>query len=83
MPFTIRQMESIEMKSIQNQNSKRAKIDAMRMKDIIAQLTDIIYFLCNAKKSNISIILDQFTNITEEELDSLNILFPQDIENEK
>ncbi len=32
------------MKSIQNQNSKRAKIDAMRMKDIIAQLTDIIYF---------------------------------------
>lgn len=76
-------MESIEMKSIQNQNSKRAKIDAMRMKDIIAQLTDIIYFLCNAKKSNISIILDQFTNITEEELDSLNILFPQDIENEK
>ena len=76
-------MESIEMKSIQNQNSKRAKIDAMRMKDIIAQLTDIIYFLCNAKKSNISIILDQFTNITEEELDSINILFPQDIENEK
>lgn len=71
------------MKSIQNQNSKRVKIDAMRMKDIIAQLTDIIYFLCNAKKSNISIILDQFTNITEEELDSLNILFPQDIENEK
>ena len=41
-------MESIEMKSSQNQNSKRAKIDAMRMKDIIAQLTDIIYFLCNA-----------------------------------
>ena len=71
-------MESIEMKS--TQNTKRAKIDAMRMKDIISQLTDIIYLLCNAKKSNISIILDQFTNITEEELDSLNILFPQDTE---
>ena len=71
------------MKSIQNQNSKRAKIDAMRMKDIIAQLTDIIYFLCNAKKSNISIILDQFTNITDEELDSHNLLCPQHIENEK
>ena len=69
-------MESVEMKS--TQNTKRAKIDAMRMKDIISQLTDIIYLLCNAKKSNVSIILDQFTNITEEELDSLNILFPQD-----
>lgn len=76
-------MESIEMKSTQNQNTKRAKIDAVRMKDIIAQLTDIIYILCNAKKSNISIILDQFTNITEEELDSLNILFPQDMDDEK
>ena len=31
------------MKSTQNQNTKRAKIDTMRMKDIIAQLTDIIY----------------------------------------
>lgn len=71
------------MKSTQNQNTKRAKIDAVRMKDIIAQLTDIIYILCNAKKSNISIILDQFTNITEEELDSLNILFPQDMDDEK
>ncbi|MDE5696787.1 MAG: hypothetical protein K2I96_05160 [Lachnospiraceae bacterium] len=60
------------------QNTKRAKIDAMRMKDIISQLTDIIYLLCNAKKSNVSIILDQLTNITEEELDSLNIIFPQD-----
>lgn len=68
------------MKSTQNQNSKHVKINAMRMKDIIGQLTDIIYFLCNAKKSNISIILDLFTNITEEELDSLNIFFPQDMD---
>lgn len=60
------------------QNTKRVKIDTMRMKDIIAQLTDIIYILCNAKERNISIILNQFTNITEEELQSLNILFPQD-----
>ena len=69
-------MESIKMKS--TQNTKRAKIDTMRMKDIIAQLMDIIYILCKARKSNISIILDQFTNITQEELDSLNIRFPQD-----
>lgn len=63
-------------------NTKRTKIDVMRMKDIIAQLTDIIYILCNAKQSNISIILDQFTNITEEELNSLNILFPTDNDND-
>ena len=60
------------------QSSKRAKIDTMRMKDIIAQLADIIYFLCNAKKGNISIIMDQITNITDEELEILNIFFPQD-----
>lgn len=64
-------------------NTKRAKIDTMRMKDIIAQLTDIIYILCNAKKSNISMILDQFTNITDEELDSLNIFFPSDTDHIK
>lgn len=64
------------------QSTKRAKIDTMRMKDIIAQLTDIIYFLCNAKKSNISTILNQFTNITDEELESLNILFPQDTDDQ-
>ncbi len=60
------------------QSTKRAKIDTMRMKDIIAQLADIIYLLCNAKKSNISIILNQLTNITDEEMESLNILFPHD-----
>ena len=67
------------MKTIKN--TKHAKIDTMRMKDIIAQLTDVIYILCNAKECNISIILDQFTNITEEELNSLNILYPQDTDN--
>ncbi len=62
-------------------STKRTKIDAVRMKDIIAQLTDIIYILCNAKQNNIAIILEQFTDITEEELDSLNIVFPQDMDN--
>lgn len=59
-------------------NTSRTKIDVTRMKDIIAQLTDIIYILCNAKQSNISMILNEFTNITEEELNSLQILFPID-----
>lgn len=58
--------------------TKHVKIDTMRMKDIISQLADIIYLLCNAKENNITIILDQFTNITQEELDSLNIFFPHD-----
>lgn len=61
-------------------DTKRTKIEVTRMKDIIAQLTDIIYILCNAKQSNISMILNEFTNITEEELDSLHILFPTDID---
>lgn len=72
-------MESVKMKS--TKSTKRTKIDAVRMKDIIAQLTDIIYILCNAKQNNIAIILEQFTDITEEELDSLNIVFPQDMDN--
>lgn len=32
-------------------NTSHEKIDTMRMKDIISQLTDIIYLLCNAKKA--------------------------------
>ncbi|MFG6369047.1 MAG: hypothetical protein K1W16_11595 [Lachnospiraceae bacterium] len=58
--------------------TKHIKIDTLRMKDIISQLVDIIYLLCNAKENNITIIFDQFTNITEEEFDSLNIFFPHD-----
>lgn len=66
-----------KMKS--TRTTKRTKIDTMRLKDIIAQLTDIIYIQCNAKESNITVILDQFTNITQDEMNSLNIFYPQDI----
>lgn len=58
--------------------TKHVKINTMRMKDIISQLADIIYLLCNAKENNITTVLDQFTNITQEELDTLNIFFPHD-----
>lgn len=58
--------------------TKHVKINTMRMKDIISQLTDIIYLLCNAKENNITTVLNQFTNITQDELDSLNIFFPHD-----
>lgn len=62
-----------------NKNTtKREKIDTMRMKDIISQLTDVIYLLCNAKSTTIDTVLDQFTNITKEEQESLNIFFPHD-----
>ena len=67
------------MNSTKN-TTKHEKIDTMRMKDIVSQPTDVIYLLCNAKGSNIDIILDQFTNITKEELDSLHIIFSRDIE---
>lgn len=60
--------------------AKSKKIDTMRMKDIIAQLSDVIYLLCSAKSANITTIFDQFTNITREEREALNIIFPNDEE---
>ncbi len=77
--FTKHQNGADKMKS--TRTTKRTKIDTMRLKDIIAQLTDIIYIQCNAKEKNITVILDQFTNITQEELSSLNIFYPQDNDN--
>ena len=62
--------------------SKSKKIDAMRMKDIIAQLSDVIYLLCNAKAVDVITIFDQFTNITPEEREALNIIFPNDVDDE-
>ena len=59
-------------------NTRHGRINTMRMKDIISQLADVIYLLCRAKKSDIYIILDHLTNITEDELNSLNLLFPDD-----
>ena len=55
--------------------SKIEKMDMMRMKDIISQLTDVIYLLCDAKDTNITMIMEQFTNLTCEERDSLHITF--------
>jgi len=60
--------------------SKSKKIDAMRMKDIIAQLSDVIYLLCGAKSVDVVTIFDQFTNITPEERKTLNIIFPNDVD---
>lgn len=64
-------------------NLKHERIDAMRMKDIVAQLADVIYLLCDAKGHDISVILNQFTNLSDEECDSLNITFLNDAVNGK
>lgn len=58
--------------------SKPRKLDAMRMKDIIAQLADIIYLQCGAKSLDITTVFEQFTNITPEERKALNIIFSND-----
>lgn len=54
-------------------------IDTIRMKDIVAQLADIIYLLCDAKAEDTSIILHQLTNLTAEERECLHIVFPTKI----
>lgn len=69
-------------KSTSEISSKPKKIDAMRMKDIIAQLSDVIYLLCNAKAMDVNTIFDQFTNITPKERESLNIIFPNEVDDE-
>lgn len=60
-------------------NCRKEKIDTMRMKDIVAQLADVIYLLCDAKEKDVIIILNQFTNLTKEERESLHISFPHDL----
>ncbi len=69
-------------KQVSDALGKSKKIDTMRMKDIIAQLSDVIYLLCGAKTADIVTIFDQFTNITREEREALNIVFPNDIDDE-
>lgn len=61
-----------------NNVTKREKMDMMRMKDIVVQLADVIYLLCGAKKNDISTIMEQFTTITSEEREFLNIRYPDE-----
>lgn len=43
--------------------------DIIRMKDIISQLTDIIYLLCDAKRTDVNILVKNLTNMSFEELE--------------
>lgn len=69
-------------KTVSDAPVKSSKISIMRMKDIISQLSDVIYLLCGAKSEDIITIFDQFTNITREEREALNIVFPNDADDE-
>lgn len=60
-------------------NSKGERIDTIRMKDIVAQLTDIIYLLCDAKETDSRIIINQLTNLTPAERECLHITFSGDL----
>lgn len=71
------------IKTVSDAPVKSTKINTMRMKDIISQLSDVIYLLCGAKAADISTIFDQFTNITREERETLNIIFPNDTYNDE
>ncbi|MCI9035554.1 MAG: hypothetical protein HFJ08_16230 [Lachnospiraceae bacterium] len=57
---------------------KPDKIDLLRLKDIVAQLADIIYLLCGAKEQNVRMILANFTNLSDDELSYLNLSYPKD-----
>ena len=70
------------IKTVSDVPVKSQKISTMRMKDIISQLSDVIYLLCSAKAADITTIFDQFTNITREEREALNIIFPNDADDE-
>ena len=71
-----------KIKTVSDAPVKSSKITTKRMKDIISQLSDVIYLLCSAKAADITTIFDQFTNITREEREALNIIFPNDVDDE-
>ena len=71
-----------KIKTVSDAPVKSQKITTKRMKDIISQLSDVIYLLCSAKAADITTIFDQFTNITREEREALNIIFPNDVDDE-
>jgi hypothetical protein len=48
------------------------------MKDIIAMLVDVIYIMCDGNKSETMTLIGRLTDITPEELEFFNIVFPND-----
>jgi hypothetical protein len=58
---------------------KQFTIKRMRMKDIISMLVDVIYIMCDGNKEDTLILINRLTDITPEELEFFNIIFPKDI----
>jgi hypothetical protein len=56
---------------------KRFTIKRMRMKDIVAMLFDIIYIMCDGNRDETLILINRLTDITPDELEFFNILFPK------
>jgi hypothetical protein len=57
---------------------KQLTIKRMRMKDIVAMLVDVIYMMCDGSKTDTLILLNRLTDLTPEELEFFNIVFPED-----
>jgi hypothetical protein len=57
---------------------KQLTIKRMRMKDIVAMLVDVIYIMCDGNKTDTLILLNRLTDLTPEELEFFNIVFPED-----
>jgi hypothetical protein len=56
---------------------KQFTIKRMRMKDIIAMLVDVIYIMCDGNKDETMVIIRRLTDITPDELDFFNIVYPK------
>jgi hypothetical protein len=57
---------------------KREKIAGLRMKEILAELVDVIYLMCDADADDASAILRQFTDMTPQEYEWLNIMYAKE-----
>jgi hypothetical protein len=63
--------------STKNNNVKQ-RIEIKRMKDIVAQLIDVIKLLSKRRKLNTMTVLKHYTNITTDELEELDIQIVSD-----
>jgi hypothetical protein len=50
------------------------------MKDIVAMLADIIYMLCDGNREDTLTLIRCLTDITPEELQFFNIIYPKEDE---
>jgi hypothetical protein len=56
---------------------KQIKTKRMRLKDIVAMLADVIYILCDGNSDDTLVLIKRLTDITDEELEFFNIIYPK------